>query len=73
MDRQPGCTSKGNQAEVRLVFQKTKLYFLFHSQATKISNLSGGEFGKEKVKQTTAFWFFYQELIFNCKLSGESS
>lgn len=73
MDRQRDCTGKGNQAEMHLLFQKTKLYFLFHSQATQISNVSGGEFGKEKLKYTTAFWFFYQELIFNHKLPGESS
>lgn len=64
MDRQRDCTSKGNQAEVHLLFQKTKLYFLFHSQATKTSNVSRGEFGKEKVKHTTAFWVFFTKSLF---------
>ena len=70
MDRQRDCTSKGNQAEMCLLFQKAKLYFLFHSQ---ISTISRGKFGKEKVKYTTTLCFFTKTLFLTINFQGESS
>lgn len=50
-DRRCDCASRGNRAEMCAAFEKTDLYFLFHSQ---ISNVSRDKFGKEKVKYTKA-------------------
>lgn len=49
--------------------QRGTRHFLFRSQ---ISTVSRGQFGKAKVKYTTALWLFYHELsfVFNCKLPG---
>lgn len=70
MDMQHDCTSKGNQAEMCRLFQMTKLDFLFHSQ---IPSLSGGKFGKEAVKYTTALCFFTRSLFLTINFQGESS
>lgn len=57
--------SRGNQAEMHLCFQKTEFCFCLQSQ---ISTISRGSLGWERLS-VHQLCGFYQELIFNHKLS----
>lgn len=69
MDRQHDCTSKGNQAEMRHLFQKTKLYFLFHSHIPSAE----GNLGRKQLSVQQLCFFFTKSLSLTINFQGESS